>query len=406
MSTHDREDALARALDLLSEDDPARSDPRLLRNPELVAEARAAREIAADVWLAVSPLRAAPSDALPAILRKIGSPFETKPVSRWPLATGWAAAAAIALAWFVDREMEVSAPIPGHQGGENSVTVAPAERIPAMTGSHGERQPRDERTRLLRELTELRQAVQNESIPAKSGWSPRIIELLPPGTTSPDPDASRSRLMTAVSSALRGMLEIASGDDASLVIERGWFPGGSLELAENEWVRHRNFPVEEWSAYGLLMSEDGRFYDPEHALIWSSDSVSSDFIGRPVRAEDGNLAEFRHEVERPDEPTIGSQKFVEKAPSGFLIEDPATGEAHLLVEGLRPPPDGSSYRLIQTGATPGQGTTIDPGLVFDAGGSVGLISLSEFSTGGNSGFSLVQVNESGVTEAVIIRSGH
>ena len=97
MSQTDREDAVARALDLLPPDDGAGSDPRLLRNPELVEEARATREAAADVWLATSPLRAAPSDVLHSIMARIEFQAPLADRSRgffpWLAASGWAAAA-------------------------------------------------------------------------------------------------------------------------------------------------------------------------------------------------------------------------------------------------------------------------------------------------------------------------
>lgn len=405
MSNQDLEDALARALDLLPEGDPARDDPRLARNPALAAEARAARETAADVWLAVSPLRAAPPEALPAILRKISPVAAAKPAPRWPLATGWAAAAAIALAWWIHHSVEVSKPTPAPDAAAISTPAEGRERIPSMAAPARERQPHAERERLRRELAQLREAIQYELGADQPGWSPRITALSAPGATPVDPDVSRNRLMAVLTGALRGLLE---GDDALLVIERGWLPQGALELADDEWVRHRNFPQEEWSEHGLLMSGDGRFYDPAQGLLWTADTASTDFIGRRVRAEDGDLAEFQRDVERPAEPTVEPQRFVEKAPSGFLIEDPSTGDAQLLVEGLRPPPDGSSYQLVGASLSIGPigNTFYSPNIVFDHSGSHSLIPLTNFRAAGLSSFSLIQVNQFGITEAVIITGGN
>ena len=101
MSRTEREDATAKALDILPSGDEARSDPRLLRDPELLDEARLTREAAADVWLAVSPLRAAPSDVLHAVMAKIDAkPPAAAKVRRftpWIAASGWAAAIAVAV---------------------------------------------------------------------------------------------------------------------------------------------------------------------------------------------------------------------------------------------------------------------------------------------------------------------
>ena len=71
MNPADLADATARTLDLLPPDDPARSDPRLLRDPALAEEARLTRETAAAVWLAVSPLCVAPPDLLQSVIAEI-----------------------------------------------------------------------------------------------------------------------------------------------------------------------------------------------------------------------------------------------------------------------------------------------------------------------------------------------
>ncbi len=102
MSRTDREDAIAKALDILPPGDGARSDPRLMRDAELAEEARLTRETAADVWLAVSPLRAAPPDVLHNVMAKIDAKppavAKTRRFTPWLAASGWAAAIAVATA--------------------------------------------------------------------------------------------------------------------------------------------------------------------------------------------------------------------------------------------------------------------------------------------------------------------
>ncbi len=390
MSVNDREDALARALDLLAESDPARSDPRLLRDPELAAEARAARETAADVWLAVSPLRAAPPEILPEILERIPLPTGNVVVHRRPsfvAAGGWAAAAAVALAWLLSPEPEVSPP---------SITEAPpagrlaadSENPPPAPGPVRPRTAAD-RDRLHDELTRLRRSLADERNLNKAAENrPRIVELRPPGSPRANPDEARDRLLAALANALRGMLEEEANDPAALVIERGWLPQGEARLAADEQVRHRNFPAETWNEYGLLRSEDGRFYDPAALLIWEKDPASTDYLGRRATADD-DLAAFQPE-EAPQRQE--AEVYVQSTPAGYLVEDPASGDAQLVVSGLPPLPDGGQYVLI--GAT-SQG---QPQSYF-INNSTGTSSL--LLPGGISDFSVVRTNPDGSSEVVL-----
>ena len=96
MPRNNLEDATARALDLLPHDDPARSDPRLVRDAKCLEEIRATQEAAADVWLATSPLRAAPPEVLSSLMSKVESrtPLAHRNVKffPWLAASGWVAA--------------------------------------------------------------------------------------------------------------------------------------------------------------------------------------------------------------------------------------------------------------------------------------------------------------------------
>jgi len=406
MSTNDREDALARALDLLAEDDPARADPRLVRDPVLAAEARSARETAADVWLAVSPLRAAPGDVLPEILAKIAPAPEPAAFRRrtgLAIASGWAAAAMIALAWFVrsDRDAPFAPAIAGVQPGAPAVGD---ERLP-LAGHFPSEEPsrRVDRDRLHDELVRLRRALAVERDGGNATLRPRVMELTPPGSpAAADPAAAKARLMAILANALRGALEDQAADPPTLVIERGWFPNGELRLADDQWVRHRNFPVEDWNEHALWKSEDGRFYDPASGLLWEKDFGSSDFIGR--RASAGiDLAGFLPpgEAEVPAPPML-----TQSAPAGFLIEDPASGNTHLVVEGLKPLSAqelsaGSGYYFVANTAS--NGWLSLP--LNQAGGSAGATSLSFSAPGGLRDFSLVLADGRG-GEIVIINGGN
>lgn len=407
MSTNDREDALARALDLLAEGDPARTDPRLVRDPALAAEARAAHETAAEVWLAVAPLRAAPRDVLPEILANLAPTHAPVARRRWTacaIASGWAAAAMIALAWFLRMDSEKSpaaiatdAPPADHAVPHDRPSSSPA--VPAETPAR-----RVDRDRLHDELARLRRALALERDGSHATLSPRVMELTPPGSSpASDPAAAKARLLAVLANALRGELEEHGANQATLVIERGWFPEGELRLADDQSVRHRNFPVEDWDEHALLKSEDGRFYDPASGLMWEKDPASTDFIGRRATA-DTDLAAFSP----PGEPkTPPPPMLTQSSPAGFLIEDPASGEAHLVVEGLKPLSTqelsaGSGYYFV--GNSSGDGWFSIP-VNHSIGSLPGATSLSFSAPGGLTDYAVVLSDGRG-GETVIITSSH
>ncbi len=407
MSTNDREDALARALDLLAGDDPARSDPRLVRDPHLAAEARSSRETAARVWLAVSPLRAAPGDVLPGIMENlapVAAPAGNRRWTRFALASGWAAAAAIALAWFMLAGREDATSPPG------SADVIPAPVVPGVRpASEGNEAPSDgmpthraDRDRQHYELARLRRALAAALDDGGATLRPRVMELSAPGSArAHDPDAARDRLMALLANALRGELEEHAADPATLVIERGWLAAGELRLGDEEWLRHRNFPEETWHEHALMKSDDGRFFDPASGLLWEKDPASTDYIGRRATA-DTDLSAFIH----PDEPdTHPEWHHAESRPAGFVIEDPATGRTHLLVEGLQPlsgqeTSDGSAYHFV---ADTGRDGRISIPLDLSPGNG-GAASTSFNAPGGLGEFSVV-LSDGGGGESVIISGG-
>jgi hypothetical protein len=110
MRRNSLEDATAKALDLLPYDDVGRSDPRLLRDAKCLEEIRVVQEAAADVWLATSPLRAAPPEVLSSLMAKVEArtPLAHRHVKffPWLAASGWVAAAVTFLLWPRDGEKD------------------------------------------------------------------------------------------------------------------------------------------------------------------------------------------------------------------------------------------------------------------------------------------------------------
>jgi len=341
----DREDALARALDILPTGDPANSDPRLLRDAALVEEARAARETAADVWLAVSPLRAAPPDVLNSVLEKIGTPppaARERPPRIAPLlaASGWAAAAAIAICLW-PREAAIPVPVmtaipketPRAKAAErNGISISPASGNGA------------EESQLRKELMRLRSAVatlrQDETLAA-----PRVMSLSAPGGIRRSPEEARQRVWAVLTSALRSSLEVESGapgDPATLVIERGWLPDG-ITLPADGALRHRNFPEDSWNDLGLLRSEDGSFYDPAHGLVWTKDAEGRGFLGRKA-TEETDLASYKPATSQ-ELASVAKTKPRTQA-EGFVIEDPVTNKAEVVIDQVPPPADGHQQTIV------------------------------------------------------------
>lgn len=345
MSRTDREDATAKALDLLPPGDEARSDPRLLRDPELLDEARLTREAAADVWLAVSPLRAAPSDVLHAVMARIDAkPPAAAKVRRftpWLAASGWAAAVAVAIGlWprgeqgsqqLIVVEKEVS-------GGQGSTRQGQANAKDATVTL-----PEKEDRRLRGELMKLRSSLARLNDDAFRS-APRVMALSSPGGIERTPEEARERVSAILMGALRSALEAESGapgDPAALVIERGWLPDSVAAPAEGEVIRHRNFPEASWEELGLLRSDDGSYFDPEKQVVWTKDEEGRGFIGR-IAAPGEDLSIYRPAGEAPALAVAEPRT----QPEGFLIEDPANDIFNVLIDQLPPPSPGSEQIVV------------------------------------------------------------
>lgn len=342
MAMRDREDAVARALDLLPEGDPARSDPRLLRDPELAEEARLARETAADVWLAVSPLRAAPPAVLDEVMSEIGAPAKKAKSSsglRWFAAGGWAAAFALGGLWWLRGDAGGGIPA-GTAAVPDAEVIVEKEFVPARPAP-----PRRSAAdgNLREEVARLRAALSAER--GGRGFRPHVISLRSPMAEPRGPEEDRERLLSVLTNALRTALEVrggATGDPASLVIERGWLPEGFV-VPEDGLVRHRNFPESEWIDLGLLRSDEGNYYDPGSGLVWTADEEGRGFVGRRATEAD-NLDLFSG----PDgsEPPVLAVKAGQ--PEGFVIADAGSGTSQVLLDGLSATPAGFGRWLVWT----------------------------------------------------------
>jgi hypothetical protein len=349
MNRTDREDATARALDLLPPGDPAGGDPRLLRDACLLEEAKATREAAADVWLAVSPLSAAPPEVLHSIMEKIGPelPVGVRKNSRLGLllaGSGWAAAVVIAFAWWPRQagESVTSSVGPAADGGVGT-PVLESSKVPTKF----QERPRADSSE-LRKLREALEAMRRD----ESRHGPRVMNLRPPGAPRRSDEEIRGRIMALLGDALRTSLEVESGapdDPATVVIERGWLSAGMAAAEDGTMFRHRNFPENSWREFGLLRSEEGSYYDPGSGLVWAPDPEGRGFLGSRA-GEEVDLAGFRADGEGGDEPQP------RREPEGFVIEDPVTREARVVIDSVPPAGEGNELRVVWTDVSGREGS--------------------------------------------------
>lgn len=348
MSSADHEDAVARSLDFLPENDQAWTDPRFVKNRRLAEEARTAREAAIDVWLTVSPLRATPPDILGRIMEQVAP--EVKPVLparraryvRWTLGIGgWAAAAVLLILPYFDR---AGHPDPGagklrlFPDPAGAPPVAKTLDRPGVAPSF----PRDREQAMREQITRLTKAVQRQQ---DTRVFPKVKSLSTPGSVAENPSDTQQRLRRMLVNALRSSLEArtgAPGDSSSLVIERGWIPPGMHPLTDGETIRHRNFPEDSWQELGLWRTEGGAYYDPANDILWQPDPEGRGFIGR--RSTEADDLTGDGEVDGVAE----GRPFTQSEPSGFLIENPENSSIDVIIEGVAPAPEGSSHYLVWT----------------------------------------------------------
>jgi hypothetical protein len=359
MPRNSLEDATAKALDLLPHDDAARSDPRLVRDAKCLEEIRATQEAAADIWLATSPLRAAPPEVLSSLMSKVDArtPLAHRNVRffPWLAASGWVAAAVTFLLWPRDGEKasavaDVAPPVylPPHGHGEVA-TGSGEGAMPAELPELPDRRvvPNDRR---IREELQRLQAQVNSYEEDGSFSAPRVLGLHSPNVLQPEPGETQRRVVTALADALSSLLELergGTGDPARLVLQRGWLPD-SFTLSEGDYIRHLNFPANAAEAYGLLVSEDGAYYDEAKDMIWSPDENGRGYLGRKATNED-NLSAFHI----PDENALAANSqamAMRTEPEGFVIEDPVSNTAKVLIDQVPPPAAGFEQVVVWTDA--------------------------------------------------------
>ncbi len=367
MNPTDLSDVTARALDLLPPGDPASSDPRFVRDPRLVEESRQARETTAAVWLAVSPLRVAPPHVLEEVMREIQSPELVRSATPhralpWLVASGWAAAAVVALCLWPERLPTSSQPelvaSPLARPAEMS-----ADAAPPTTPT-----PRD--TRLRKDIARLQDrltTLQNDPAHRTS----RVLSLSAPGAVRRTEDESRQYVQKLLTDALRSALEAtrsAPSDPASLVIERGWLPGGLPIPGDGGLIRHRNFPEKDWQELGLSRAANGNYYDSASQTVWGPDPEGRGFIGRKISEKD-DVAAFTQE---PDKTAAPAEP--QAAPEGFVIENPAENRTEMFVENMPTVPEGKQLVVQFTNADGVKTET--PLLPLETGGVASALSGS------------------------------
>ena len=359
MPRNNLEDATAKALDILPHDDPARSDPRLVRDAKCLEEIRAIQETAADVWLATSPLRAAPPEVLSSLMSKVESrtPLAHRNVKffPWLAASGWIAAAVTFMLWPRDGEKasavaEVTAPIylplkAPRDGATASTGQKSGVELPALPDRRfvpNERRVREELQRLQAQMNSL------EEDGAFS--APRVLGLHSPNVLQPEPEETQRRVVSALADALSSLLELergGTGDPARLVLQRGWLPE-NFTLSEGEYIRHLNFPSNAADLYGLMVSADGAYYDEARGMIWSPDENGRGYLGRRATSDD-NLSMFHV----PDDSALAANDqvmAVHTEPEGFVIEDPVSNTAKVLIDQVPAPAAGYEQVVIWTDA--------------------------------------------------------
>ena len=346
MNPSDLSDATVRALNLLPPGDPAISDPRLVRDSQLVEESKRSQETAAAVWLAVSPLRVAPPNVLQEVMREIRSPESTRTKTRhrslpWLAASGWAAAAVVTIFLWPDQSPKTS-----RREIVKTPAKSPSDVVPATTPT-----PRD--ARLRKDIVRLQDRLASfHNDPVRR--TPRVMSLSAPGAVRRSEDESRQYIQNLLTNALRSALEASSGapsDLASLVIERGWLPGGLPVPDDGGLIRHRHFPEQNWQELGLSRAANGNYYDPSSQIVWSPDPEGRGFIGKKF-GESDNLGDFTQEPDQEFQPPKP-----QALPEGFVIENPAEKTTDIFVENLPDIPAGKQL-ILQTTAANGTITEI------------------------------------------------
>jgi hypothetical protein len=93
----------------------------------------------------------------------------------------------------------------------------------------------------------------------------------------------------------------------------------------------------------LLVSADGSYYDPAKKMVWSPDESGRGYLGRRVTDQDD--VDAFHE---PDPALASNAKPLRTLPEGFVIEDPESNSASVLIDQVPPPAEGNEQVVIWT----------------------------------------------------------
>ena len=381
------------------------------------ATVREVQNAAALTWLAVAKLQPVPEVIWQGIQNRT-TPALAPPSRprRWqPLVTwgGWATAALLALGWW----QQAAPTFPGTPMNPENASAKPPRAITNPAAPAPPVQTVSAEPALRDELLQLRQRLAEATPPTEAApgtHRPAILELRTPGNaTAASPAESNARLQQLVTRALqRDLLLRNAQDGSSIVLERGWPTAGWLAADSGQSIRHLSFPVDRWEELGLWKAT-GQFFDPASSLTWTPAPDGLGYIGRvtPV-PPDPSLYQVPAERLLTSQPTTPAES--QPTPSGYLVSEPGTRDATLVLSNLPEVPPGSEQVVIATAAdgswqqyqiasngTLSLGNTVATG----TGPLTDLITLSSFSVAdGTHNFSVIQ-RAIGTTGGTVILSG-
>ena len=327
--------------------------------PPLPPEASAAQRAnvqevqttAALTWLAMTDLQPAPASIWQGVHAAItpasvAATLPQRPSRSWPITySGWAAAAALALGWWSQNP----APPPPSTATLSPPPFLSRQPAPSPPSASASNAPSDENLTLRAELELLRQRLASAAATdAPPGvHRPAILELRAPHQTSPtrSPRESAARLQQLVTHALQRDLILQAGNDPSaIVLERGWPTAPWIPSDSGQTIRHLNFPADRWEELGLWKAPDV-FYDPASLLTWSPAPDGLGYLGR-VTASAPDPAGFALPRPKQEQPAPLAEIKTENAPAGYLVSDPNSTDATLLLTDLPPVPEGGSHVIV------------------------------------------------------------
>jgi hypothetical protein len=211
------------------------------------------------------------------------------------------------------------------------------------------------------------------------------MSLTAPGMPQRSAQETNQRLSSALVEALKNSLQAESGapqDAASLVIQRGWLPEGLVAPENGKAIRHLNFPEEAWQEHQLLRADDGSYLDPARQIVWTRDGDGRAFEGRKV-TEETDIAAYKVPEESGENTAVASLG-PRTAPEGFVIEDPVTHQAEVVIDQVPAPAEGNQHQIVWQDASGASGT-LSVESVSVAMGSASSGSVRPFAVGNGNG---------------------